>query len=752
ELMPGEQKVIAFTLDIPRSHQSRAGRHAITLRATSQRDPSQAADLTMALTITPFSEFRAELSPRLQAGQVGRITVSNLGNIQELFTVRLADISGELVFEPAQAQIRIPEGQTGFVEFRAAESQLRLLGGQKTHTVSAVVSTPTAEPQALHGELLSPAFLPAWVLPTTLLLCLFTAGAAAMIFAILNRSATLTVVKNGEGKVTSSPVGIDCGSICEYNFDNNDTVTLSAEPTSTYTFGGWSGGGCSGAGPCTISMRSDQTVTAIFNPPGSKNLVVVTAGAGTGTVSSSPLGITNCAGTGTGTSTGTCIYAFPDNTTVTLSAVAGGTSTFGGWGGACSGTSLTCTVTMSDIQTVIANFNQPGKKTLTVNITGSGTVTSSPAGLSCTSSCTFDFTDSTPVTLSASPASNFAFGGWGGACSGTSICSVTMTAPQAVNVTFSPRSQTLTTTTSLNQISSSQTAGQSSIAFSGQVSASVPVPNGQTVQLQLRLGGCGADGFSTIVNTTTGGNGSFNGSFTAPTAAGTYGLRASFLQTANTAGDTWQQSVSACQQVTITANISTTTTLSQISLPSGQSNISFSGQVSASPAVPNGQPVQLQIRTGGCTGAVSTTVTATTTGGNGSFNGTFTIPTTAGTYGLQANFAQTPNTGGSVWTQSSSACQTLTVSANINTSTTLNQITLPSGQSTIPFSGQVSASPAVPDGQTVQLQIRNGGCASPVSSTVSATTTGGNGNFSGTLLMPPSGTYGLQANFLQTPN
>ncbi|HEY3476210.1 MAG TPA: FHA domain-containing protein, partial [Anaerolineales bacterium] len=241
ELMPGEQKVIAFTLDIPRSHQSRAGRHAITLRATSQRETSQAADLMMTLTITPFSEFRAELSPRLQAGQVGRITISNLGNIQELFTVRLADITGELVFEPAQAQIRIPEGQTGFVEFRAGESQLRLLGGQKTHTVSAVVSTPSAEPQALHGELMSPAFLPAWVLPTTLLLCLFTAGTAAMIFAILNRSATLTVVKNGEGKVTSSPVGIDCGSICEYNFDNNDTVTLSAEPTSTYTFGGWSG-------------------------------------------------------------------------------------------------------------------------------------------------------------------------------------------------------------------------------------------------------------------------------------------------------------------------------------------------------------------------------------------------------------------------------------------------------------------------------------------------------------------------------
>jgi uncharacterized repeat protein (TIGR01451 family) len=450
ELMPGEQKVIAFTLDIPRSHQSRAGRHAITLTATSQRDPRQAAELKMNLTISPFSEFRAELQPRLQAGQVGRITISNLGNLQETFTVRLADIAGELAFEPVQAQIRIPEGQTGIVEFRAAESQLRLLGGQKTHTVSAVVSTPTAEPQALHGELISLAFLPAWVLPATLLLCMFTAGAAALLFLLINRSATLTVTKNGEGTVTSSPVGIDCGSICEYNFDRNDTVTLSAEPASTYTFGGWSGGGCSGTGPCTISMRSDQTVTAIFSPPGTKTLVVFIAGTGTGTVTSTPPGINTCLGTGT--STTNCSYAFADNTIVTLNAVPGGTSTFGGWSGACAGagTSLTCTVTMNDIQNVIATFNLPGKKTLTVIKSGNGTVTSSPAGINCGTICTFDYPDNTQVTLTASATSPSTFGSWSGACSGSSTtCTVSMTAAQTVTATFnSPASQTLAVTKS----------------------------------------------------------------------------------------------------------------------------------------------------------------------------------------------------------------------------------------------------------------------------------------------------------------
>ena len=52
--------------------------------------------------------------------------------------------------------------------------------------------------------------------------------------------------------------------------------------------------------------------------------------------------------------------------------------------------------------------------TLTVSFAGagSGTITSSPAGLSCTASCTTSFSSGTTVTLTASP--NGSFGGWTG--------------------------------------------------------------------------------------------------------------------------------------------------------------------------------------------------------------------------------------------------------------------------------------------------------------------------------------------------
>ena len=67
---------------------------------------------------------------------------------------------------------------------------------------------------------------------------------------------------------------------------------------------------------------------------------------------------------------------------------------------------------------------------------GTGTVTSSPAGISCPTTCTASFSSGTQVTLTATPATNDTFAGWGGACTGTTTCSVTLTAASSATATF----------------------------------------------------------------------------------------------------------------------------------------------------------------------------------------------------------------------------------------------------------------------------------------------------------------------------
>lgn len=266
------------------------------------------------------------------------------------------------------------------------------------------------------------------------------AGTPANVTITLVRTFTVTVQKQGTGNgtVTSSPAGIDCGGTCSSQFDDGTSAALTAAAEPESTFAGWSGGGCSGTGSCTVTTNA--TVAAIFNSAvGTARLTVTKSGTGTGTVTSNPSGI-NC---GDG-----CTANFTTRSSVSLTAAPSGGSTFAGWSGACSGTGP-CTVVMNGNQTVTAQFTAAPTELLTVTKTGNGTVTSTPAGISCGATCSAGFASGSTVTLTAVGTGGSTFSGWGGACSGAGSCAVTMNGNQTVSASFTPpvATATLTVTT-----------------------------------------------------------------------------------------------------------------------------------------------------------------------------------------------------------------------------------------------------------------------------------------------------------------
>jgi hypothetical protein len=221
------------------------------------------------------------------------------------------------------------------------------------------------------------------------------------------------------------------GVCCKYNgvwavLPHADGERVSVGGEFTKLGGSWS----LSAGAWKLTGFQKQTYVGQLPPPPNPTLAVTLAGGGNGGVTSVPAGI-DCGAT--------CSAAFPTGSQVTLHAIADANSTFTGWSGACGGTS-DCLVTMSSSATVTATF-EPIMRTLTVTRggSGSGAVTSGPAGIDCGSDCEETLAQGSTVTLTADAETGSAFAGWDGACAGDdATCDLTINGDLATQAMFEP--------------------------------------------------------------------------------------------------------------------------------------------------------------------------------------------------------------------------------------------------------------------------------------------------------------------------
>ncbi len=170
------QKEISLVFRPPRFHTSRAGRHSVIVRLTSQNYPTLVRDLRLALTILPFTEFSSELlTKELHTDDIGILAIRNLGNIPETFSLIWEDRLGELNFEPKRANATIPPGETVQVQYKVSPVQTRWVGSEKVYTYKTYVGSQTAQTQSQTGGLIVKSLVPTWALLTllSLLLILF---------------------------------------------------------------------------------------------------------------------------------------------------------------------------------------------------------------------------------------------------------------------------------------------------------------------------------------------------------------------------------------------------------------------------------------------------------------------------------------------------------------------------------------------------------------------------------------------------
>jgi len=215
---------------------------------------------------------------------------------------------------------------------------------------------------------------------------------------------TLDVGTVGLGRVELSPFG--------GMYDSLDVVTLTAIADSGYVFIGWSGDLSGSNNPESILMDTSKNVTATFTelPKYTLNLDTVSSG---GVILSPPGGMYY---------TGTMVY---------LNAVPDSGYEFIGWSGDLSGSASPDSILMDSDKNVVATFSELPQYTLTVDTTGTGTVTLSPPG--------GIYYQGSMVALSAIPGSGHEFGGWSGGLTGlANPDTLVMDANKNVTAAFNP--------------------------------------------------------------------------------------------------------------------------------------------------------------------------------------------------------------------------------------------------------------------------------------------------------------------------
>ena len=132
--------------------------------------------------------------------------------------------------------------------------------------------------------------------------------------------------------------------------------------------------------------------------------------------------------------------------------------------------------------------------TVTMSGTGSGTVTSSPAGINCGSECSETFQKPTNAKLTAKADSGSTFTGWsGGGYSGTKPCQVTVNSAITITATFDKKVPHISV--------SGNSLDFGSVKVGKSLKKTLKITNNGTGDLTVSIGGVGGTNFSVAGST-----------------------------------------------------------------------------------------------------------------------------------------------------------------------------------------------------------------------------------------------------------
>jgi hypothetical protein len=180
-LYPGTTGTVELTFAPPRTADATAGPNPYAVRITPTEHPEATTVPEGNLTITPFTEVRAELVPPTVKGRFRgkpRLAVDNLGNTPLTASLSGSDHGDHLSYDIHPSNVRIEPGRAAFVKTTLKPKQIVWFGSKEDRPYTLAVQRSGVPSLDVPGTYVQRSFLPRWL---AAFLSVFLALAVALV-------------------------------------------------------------------------------------------------------------------------------------------------------------------------------------------------------------------------------------------------------------------------------------------------------------------------------------------------------------------------------------------------------------------------------------------------------------------------------------------------------------------------------------------------------------------------------------------
>ncbi|MCX4549391.1 RICIN domain-containing protein [Streptomyces sp. NBC_01387] len=207
-LYPGTTGSVQLTFAPPRTPDATAGPTPYGVQIIPTEHPQATTVPEGNVTVTPFTEVRAELVPHTVKGRFRgrpRLAIDNIGNVKLTASVNGTDNSDQLSYDIHPANVQIEPGRAAFLKTTLKPRQIIWAGAKQSRPYNLAIQRSGAEPLPVQGTYIQPGLLPRWLGVIISMLIALTIALVMVWIAYKPSVASQATERSDVGKSTLAP-------------------------------------------------------------------------------------------------------------------------------------------------------------------------------------------------------------------------------------------------------------------------------------------------------------------------------------------------------------------------------------------------------------------------------------------------------------------------------------------------------------------------------------------------------------------